>query len=531
VKYRFSELIDDLRPISKLFDYFNETTGVKCDIFELDGGSVTSASTWERVCVDFHRKNPDCERLCLESDTKLANSLLSDSAYAIYQCKNGMMDAAARVMVRGEHVANVLAGQVFCQKPDIEWFRKRARKFGFEESSYLDAILKVPVLPRQKLEMALKYLSHFAELLGTLGLRHVKQLEAEEALRESESEYRNLFENAVEGVFRAGPDGRFLNVNPALARMQGFDSPGEMMEQFPSVASHLFVASRDRQQFLRLLRDEGVAGAFEARTRRRDGTKIWACLSARAVKDRNGKVVYEGIVESINERKEAELKMKASQNRLATLSRTLLRKMENERHYIAYELHDQIGQALTAVQMKLESMRSRLRPSGLDGYLDEGIEVIDGAMEQVRNLSLNLRPAVLDDLGLPAALDWLVNSMNKNKTLEVTIDVEGVHRCLRKEIEIACFRVAQEATTNVLRHARASKILLRLRRKKGWLVLTICDNGTGFDVRWAQARCAKGGSFGLMGMEERVNLMGGTFDIESDTGAGTKIIARFPVGP
>jgi signal transduction histidine kinase len=152
-------------------------------------------------------------------------------------------------------------------------------------------------------------------------------------------------------------------------------------------------------------------------------------------------------------------------------------------------------------------------------------------MEQVRNLSLNLRPAVLDDLGLPAALDWLVNSMNKNKRLEVSLDVEGVHRRLRKEIEIACFRVAQEATTNVVRHAQASKILLRLRREKGWVVLTICDNGTGFDVRWAQARSANGGSFGLMGMEERVNLMGGTFDIESDAGAGTKIIARFPVGP
>jgi signal transduction histidine kinase len=121
--------------------------------------------------------------------------------------------------------------------------------------------------------------------------------------------------------------------------------------------------------------------------------------------------------------------------------------------------------------------------------------------------------------------------MNKNKRLEVSLDVEGVHRRLRKEIEIACFRVAQEATTNVLRHARASKILLRLRREKGWMVLTISDNGTGFDVRWAQARSVNGGSFGLMGMEERVNLMGGTFEIESDAGVGTKIIASFPVGP
>jgi signal transduction histidine kinase len=221
--------------------------------------------------------------------------------------------------------------------------------------------------------------------------------------------------------------------------------------------------------------------------------------------------------------------MKASQNRLKTLSKTLLRKMETERHYVAHELHDQVGQALTAVQMKLESMRPRLRPSGLDGCLDEGIGIIDGAMEQVRSLSLNLRPAILDDLGLPAALDWLVNSMSKEKGLEVGIDVRGIGRRLRKGIEIACFRVVQEATTNILRHAHASRIVVRLDRSKGWVVLVISDNGTGFDVKSAQAQCVWGRSFGLLGMEERVNLMGGTFDIQSELGSGTRIIARFPL--
>jgi signal transduction histidine kinase len=279
---------------------------------------------------------------------------------------------------------------------------------------------------------------------------------------------------------------------------------------------------------LRLLKERGLVEAFEAQIDRRDGSKIWVSLSARALRDKTGRTFYEGIVENISERKKAELEMKSTQSRLKTLSRTLLRKMETERHYVAYELHDQIGQALTAVQMKLESMRSEFRPFGLDGYLDEGIGVIDGAMEQVRDLSLNLRPAVLDDLGLPAALRWLVNSTGRKRNMEISFSAEDTEPRLPKEIEVACFRVAQEATTNILRHAQASKMAVRLERDSDWVTLTVRDDGAGFDVKSAQARCVKGGSFGLLGMEERVSLLGGLFKIQSNPGRGTSIMARFP---
>ena len=163
----------------------------------------------------------------MESDTILVNSMLYGKKYVTYRCKNGMIDAVAPVVVRGEHVANVFSGQVFFERPDLDWFREQARQFGFVESQYVDALLKVPILQKEKLEPILEYLARFAELLGELGLRHLKQLEAEEALRESERKYRNIFENAVEGVFQAGPDGRFLDINPALARMHGFDFRGK----------------------------------------------------------------------------------------------------------------------------------------------------------------------------------------------------------------------------------------------------------------------------------------------------------------
>ena len=267
-------------------------------------------------------------------------------------------------------------------------------RFGFDEPRYLEAIRNVPRTNRETLEPILEYLSEFAELLGELGLRQMRQLESQETLQESE-------------------------------------------------------------------------------------------------------------------------------RKLKVLSQSLLKKMEAERHRIAYELHDQIGQALTAVQMNLESMRSLLQPVGLTGYLDEGIEVIDGAMDQVRNLSLNLRPAVLDDLGLVSALRWLIKSVARKGGLEVFFQVEDDEfPRLPKDTETACFRIAQEAITNVLRHAHASRLIIQLERVGRMIRLTVRDDGVGFDVGSKQRDSANGGGFGLLGMEERAALWGGTCNIESVPGPG-----------
>lgn len=523
---RFSELVD-IQSVRRMLSCFHKATHVSSAVYEVDGTKLAT-SGWESVCINFHRRDPRTRRRCVESDTILVNAMLSGKKYVIYRCKNGMMDAVAPVMVRGEHVANVFSGQVFFESPDLEWFREQARQFGFVESQYVDALLKVPIVQREKLEPILEYLSRFAELLGELGLRHLKQLEAEEALRESERKYRNIFENAVEGVFQAGPDGRFLDINPALARMHGFDSPGKMMAT-RSLTMDLFADPKDGLRFSRLLKEKGQVEAFEVQCMRNDSSRIWVSMNARAVRDERGNTYYEGIVENISERKAAELEMRTTQNRLTTLSRTLLKKMEIERHYVAYELHDEIGQALTAVKLNLESIRTPADHGELARRLDDSVSVIDRALQQVRDLSLNLRPAVLDDLGLMAALRWLVNSMTSKSGLEIRFEADEIEPRLSKEIETACFRVAQEAITNVLRHAQASRITVLVRKGKDAVSLIVSDDGIGFDTRSAIARSVTGSSFGLLGMEERVTLSGGRFEVESTLEKGSRIMAHFPL--
>lgn len=402
MRYRFAELVG-IHSVRRLLARFHTITHAGCALYEADGTKLAT-SGWEPVCINFHRRNPQTRQLCVESDTILVRDVLHEKRYAIYKCKNGMIDGAAPVMVAGEHVATVFSGQVFFEKPDLKMFGSRAREFGFDESRYLEAIRNVPVINRERLEPILEYLAEFAELLGELGLRQMKQLEARETLSESE-------------------------------------------------------------------------------------------------------------------------------RKLKALSQSLLNKMETERHRIAYELHDQIGQALTAVQMNLESMRSLLRPVGFTGYLDEGIGVIDEAMDQVRNLSLNLRPAILDDLGLVAALRWLLKSMANKGGLKVSFQPEcDDFPRFPRDTETACFRVAQEAVTNVLRHARASKVTIRLEREGSGISLTVSDDGIGFDVRSKQ-NCPGGeGGFGLLGMEERAALLGGTLRIESAVGKGSSVVAWFSGG-
>jgi signal transduction histidine kinase len=149
-------------------------------------------------------------------------------------------------------------------------------------------------------------------------------------------------------------------------------------------------------------------------------------------------------------------------------------------------------------------------------------------MQRVRDLALDLRPSVLDDLGLPAALRWYVDRFARDARVEAHLSIDAVPR-FAPELETACFRVAQEALTNVARHARARRVWLDLHVLAGALELSVRDDGIGFDTGAARERAVGGTSMGLLGMQERVSLVGGEFEVQSVQGGGTEVRARFAV--
>jgi signal transduction histidine kinase len=222
--------------------------------------------------------------------------------------------------------------------------------------------------------------------------------------------------------------------------------------------------------------------------------------------------------------------LKLSQERLRALSRRLLEVQEDERRSLARDLHDDIGQALTALKIQLESL-ARTQKGSLQPQIEECVATTAHALERVRQLSLNLRPLQLDDLGLIAALRSHLDRQAKVGGLTPHFEANDAPRNVAPDTETACFRVAQEAINNVLRHAQARTLWMRVFTAEERLGLSVRDDGVGFDLDSARRRAAAGGSLGVVSMEERVALLGGSFELRTAPGQGTILLATFPLTP
>ena len=222
---------------------------------------------------------------------------------------------------------------------------------------------------------------------------------------------------------------------------------------------------------------------------------------------------------------QAESQLRDNTLQLQTLSRRVLEAQETERRRVAHELHDELGQALTAIKINLQT-RVRFQGGAADGSDIENIRILEDALQQVRRLALALRPSMLDDLGLGPALRWLAGQSATRSEFEITLNIPVLEPRLPPEMETACFRIVQEALTNIARHASAKHVTINLQREDHAVTLSVQDDGCGFDLAAAQARAIGGGSLGVLGMQERAMLVGGRLDISSTLGQGSHLQLR-----
>lgn len=209
------------------------------------------------------------------------------------------------------------------------------------------------------------------------------------------------------------------------------------------------------------------------------------------------------------------------------LASRILSAQEAERVRVSRELHDDTGQALTLILVRLQLIENMTRDAEVRHELAELRELVVDTLDGVRRLAVQLGPSILEDLGLRSGLEWLADRVREDAGLQVELALDGADDRLPTTTALAVFRVAQEALTNVVRHARATRAELRLGEEDGVLTLTVADDGVGFDVDEARARPTA--SVGLFGMAERVALVGGTIEMLSRNGAGTRVIVRVPV--
>lgn len=306
-------------------------------------------------------------------------------------------------------------------------------------------------------------------------------------------------------------------------------TPSEYVPTFATWESHLHPDDRPRvlDQLRRHL-EQRAPFDIEYRLRTRSGDYRWLQGRGQAIWDAAGKPIrMAGSLSDISTRKLAEVELRDARDRLRSLSSRLLEVQESERRHIARELHDEIGQAITTIKIELGALRSSA-PEALLLHIEQAEQVSDLALKQVRSLTLGLRPPQLDLIGLSAALAWHIDQNVRSAGLEVRFTSDPHLGRLESELETACFRVAQEALTNVMRHANARSIAVELYAAQDELHLIVRDDGDGFDIAAAKERAAHGASVGLLGMEERVALAGGQVTISSAAGQGTEVHAIFP---
>lgn len=214
------------------------------------------------------------------------------------------------------------------------------------------------------------------------------------------------------------------------------------------------------------------------------------------------------------------------------LTRRMIGAQEEERLRLARELHDEAAQALTSLLVRLRLLERAQAPTEAQARVKELRELTAAALEDVRRVALDLRPTILDDLGLGPALEWRVDEFNKEGSTRGSVSIRGMDCRLPRETELALYRLGQEALSNVHRHARASTVQVLLERTGAVVTLEVSDDGVGFDPHHLHGDAVRddvGRGMGLLGMRERIAIIGGQLSIESAPGLGATIRARVPV--
>ncbi len=349
----------------------------------------------------------------------------------------------------------------------------------------------------------------------------------------SAEQYRVLFEQSPLMCFVVNPEGTVLRVNAQGAEELGY-RPDELVGQ--SVL-RVFLAE-DHPHVLRhiasCLDDHAVPQSWELRKIRKDGSLLWVQEFARAMKDAHGNPVVLISCENITERKRAENRLRQTAEQLRALSMHLQSVREEERTRIARELHDELGQMLTGLKMDLSWLGGRLSEGGAlespEALLERTLamtQLVDESIVAIRRLVAELRPAILDQLGLVDALEWLAQDFQQRSGIECEF-VSALPRLgMERNWTTAVFRIVQEALTNVARHSGATRAAVHLDQDAGGLRLVVEDNGKGISAEGISSPT----SFGLQGMRERAIQLGGAITLKGRPGLGTTITVRIPGPP
>jgi PAS domain S-box-containing protein len=360
--------------------------------------------------------------------------------------------------------------------------------------------------------------------------------QAEELLRRSEEKYRKIYENSLVGIFHSTPAGRFTEVNPAFARMLGYESPQALLSGISDIATQYYADPEDRIKFERILKAQGYIENFEFMVKHRQGSRRWISNSTRAYAGEDGRIDhYEGVALDITKRKRAEAElMRAHElleiraNQLRALAAQLTTAEQRERKRVSKILHDGLQQNLVIARLQVEGLMSQLDTPQFKQEGHEINQLLTESIEMSRSLSTDLSPPVLYERGLAAGLEWLIRRMRDQYGLNVDLRIEN-RVTLPDHIKILLFESVRELLFNTIKHASVSQAQVVMQHSdESGLLITVRDEGAGFDPCRLKPAGDKGGGFGLFSIGERIGLLGGDFKIDSAPEKGSRFSLSVP---
>ncbi len=370
---------------------------------------------------------------------------------------------------------------------------------------------------------------------------------AEEALQQSELKFRNIFETTTDNIaLSKTSDFSFVDVNETFEKTSGY-SREELIGKRPADLG-LWYNDEDRDKFLKELKEKGVVRNLELRFRMKSGdiyTSRFSCsmiyldgvqhMLSSIYDITEQRAVERELISSLKE-KEALLLKQEIRDRELVASREQLRNLithreellEEERKHISREIHDEMGQQLTALKMDISRLSEMLTDDQEDLLAITGsmFSLVANAIKSVQRVSRAIRPVMIDTLGIAAAIENEISTFMANSPMQCEAAIDIGDSAMDKTLALSLYRILQESLTNVARHSEATKVDINMRKLNGHIVLEVSDNGRGITEEELFAPDA----YGLIGMHERVNLLDGTLQIiKGQAGKGTKLIVNLPV--
>ena len=355
---------------------------------------------------------------------------------------------------------------------------------------------------------------------------------AEEALRESEVKHRIVADNTYNWEWWRDPEGNFIYNSPSCKRITQHET-----EEFAADPDLLFkiIHPDDQSAFNRHVEEveqKDAAGEIEFRILRPDGSLRWLAHACQPVFDENGRLMgRRGSNRDITEHKSADNALRKSEKQLQYLSSRLLTAQETERRRIARELHDELGGALAVLKLKTRFIEKNLQPdqTAISEECRQNLAYIDQIIDDVHRLSRDLSPSILEDIGLTPALRWLIDNFVKHYGIRAAIDIENVDHLLPRNDQIMIYRTFQEALTNIGKHAQAGSVKVAVMINEDRIYFRVEDDGRGFDVAELSLKTVSEKGLGLTAMNERARMLGGSLDLRSEPGKGTRIVLSIPI--